>query len=138
MHTHGDFVIQRKEGLIAYQLAVVVDDYLQGVTRVVRGSDLLDSTVKQLFLYSQLGFTHPQYTHIPILVNQQQQKLSKQNFAPALDQRRPLTNLLKALRFLNQPLPSVAPQSCAGLLAWSTQHWQPTLIPPILQKASDD
>ena len=85
----GDFVIRRKDRLYAYQLAVVCDDATQGISHIVRGSDLLDSTPRQLYLQQLLGYQKPCYAHIPIMVNSQGQKLSKQTFATALDSQHP-------------------------------------------------
>jgi glutamyl-Q tRNA(Asp) synthetase len=67
--TVGDFVIFRRDGLFAYQLAVVVDDALQGITHIVRGADLLDNTTRQIYLQQKLGYNTPHYTHIPLIVN---------------------------------------------------------------------
>lgn len=123
----GDFVLKRKDQLYAYQLAMVVDDHHVGVTHVVRGVDLLDNTPRQLFLMAALGYEAPIYMHIPLIINDQGQKLSKQNQAQALDLNKPLANLLAALEFLNQPLPPYS-TSIPQLLAWATEHWQPHRI----------
>lgn len=96
----GDFVTHRKDGLFAYQLAVVVDDIDQGVTDVVRGDDLLDTTARQIFLYHILGKTPPSYAHIPVIKDAQGNKLSKQNHAPAVDDSTPVENLQRALTCL--------------------------------------
>ena len=125
----GDFVLKRKDGLYAYQLAMVVDDHHVGVTHVVRGVDLLDNTPRQLFLMAALGYDTPIYMHIPLIVNEQGQKLSKQNQAKALDLNSPLANLLAALEFLNQPLPPPT-ADIPQLLTWATEHWQPQAIAP--------
>ena len=96
----GDFVIHRKDGLFAYQLAVVVDDIDQGITDIVRGGDLLDTTARQIFLYRILGKTPPQYSHIPVVKDEYGNKLSKQNHAPAVDLQPPHSNIKNALLFL--------------------------------------
>ncbi|WP_019529794.1 tRNA glutamyl-Q(34) synthetase GluQRS [Dasania marina] len=126
----GDFVIQRKDQLFAYQLAVVLDDALQGVSHVVRGSDLLDSTPRQLLLQQQLALATPKYVHIPIIANSVGDKLSKQTFAPALATQQACLNLLKALFFLNQPLPpKTQQQNCQQILHWAIAHWSLAAVP---------
>ncbi len=99
-----DFVLKRADGIFAYQLAVVVDDAFQGITHVVRGADLEDSTPRQLHLQSLLGLTHPAYRHVPVVTNENGAKLSKQTFAPPLRLEHPQPALLDALRFLGYSL----------------------------------
>ena len=82
--TAGDYVPKRADGLFAYQLAVVVDDARQGISEVVRGADLLDSTPRQIVLQRALNAPTPRYTHLPLLVNAAGEKLSKQTLAPAI------------------------------------------------------
>lgn len=101
----GDFVIQRADGLYSYQLAVVIDDAAQGVTHVVRGADLLDSTPRQIHLQSLLGFATPNYAHVPVVVNQSGEKLSKQTGAAPLDCIHPGKALARALELLGQQPP---------------------------------
>ena len=126
----GDFVVKRKDGLFAYQLAVVVDDEFQGVTDIVRGADLLDSTPRQIYLQKLLGFTTPKYAHVAVLVDHQGNKLSKQNLAPALDRQQCCQNLLTALHYLNQPSPPVAARKHVdSLLHWALTHWQAQNLP---------
>lgn len=126
----GDFVLYRKEELPAYQLAVTIDDAAQGVTHVVRGSDLLDSTPRQIFLQRVLGLPMPQYAHIPVIANGAGQKLSKQTYASALDNTTAVSNLLAALEFLGQPAPEAAwCESVDAVLAWAVAHWQLERIP---------
>lgn len=126
----GDFVIYRKEDLPAYQLAVVVDDAAQRVTHIVRGSDLLASTARQIFLQRSLQLPTPRYAHIPVIANSQQQKLSKQTFARELDNSDATENLLAALDFLKQPLPPTAEsKSTKTILQWAINHWDIALIP---------
>lgn len=120
-HT-GDFIIHRKDGLFAYQLAVVVDDIFQGITHVIRGDDLLNMTACQQLLFSLLKAPIPEYGHIPVLLDEQGHKLSKQNGAPELDITQPLNNLKNALNALGLPCPNSvnAPQP---LLRWATEAW---------------
>jgi len=100
----GDFVLKRADGFWAYQLAVVVDDANQGVTHVVRGADLLDSTPRQIYLQGLLGVSTPSYLHVPVLTNAAGEKLSKQTGAQPLDLARPLASLMAAARFLQLPV----------------------------------
>ncbi|WP_183381421.1 MULTISPECIES: tRNA glutamyl-Q(34) synthetase GluQRS [unclassified Herbaspirillum] len=102
----GDFVLKRADGFWAYQLAVVVDDAQQGVTHVVRGADLLDSTARQMYLQDLLGYPAPAYLHLPLVRHSGGEKLSKQNGAQALDLSQPLAELQSAARFLELDLPS--------------------------------
>lgn len=126
----GDFVIFRKEKLAAYQLAVVVDDAAQGVTHIVRGSDLLDSTARQIFLQRCLNYPQPNYAHIPVIANIRGQKLSKQTYASALDNRLAAENLLAALTFLGQPTPPAnGAKTTADILQWAIAQWDITRIP---------
>lgn len=99
----GDFIVRRKDGLWAYQLAVVVDDAEQAITDVVRGVDLLDSTPRQIHLQHLLGLPTPRYLHLPILVDPRGDKLSKQAGARGLDLSDPKTNLARALSWLELP-----------------------------------
>jgi glutamyl-Q tRNA(Asp) synthetase len=98
----GDFVVQRADGAVAYQLAVVVDDFDQGVTDVLRGADLLDSTARQIHLQRILGAPQPRYAHVPVAVNAAGEKLSKQTGAAPLDLVDPKRELARARRFLGQ------------------------------------
>ncbi|WP_312327692.1 tRNA glutamyl-Q(34) synthetase GluQRS [Acinetobacter sp.] len=98
----GDFVLKRRDGIMNYQLAVVVDDYLQGMTHVVRGADLLDNTERQIYLGQLLGYPRLSYMHLPLAMNDQGQKLSKQNLAQALDLTQAPQLLKQALNALHQ------------------------------------
>lgn len=120
----GDVVLKRKDGLFAYQLAVVVDDAYQNISHCVRGSDLLDSTPRQIFLQQALGLTTPHYFHIPVITNSRGQKLSKQTFAKPLKASSACDNLLTVLAFLNQRQPPVnCHQQVEGILDWAVSHW---------------
>ncbi len=119
-----DPVIIRKEGFIAYQLAVVVDDIDQGITEVVRGSDLLEATAQQRQICQALGGTPPQWAHIPVIVNDQGAKLSKQNHAPALDDSQPCQNLWRALVALGQQPPETLLRgTLQSILDWALTNW---------------
>jgi len=137
----GDFVIRRKDGLYAYQLAVVVDDGFQNITHVVRGIDLLDSTPRQRYLRQLLNLPRPQYSHIPVIVNSDGQKLSKQHHAPAIDILNPARLLVEALTYLQQqPDPQLLSATPADILAWATARWQPARLGALktLQEATAD
>lgn len=130
----GDFVVFRRDGLFAYQLAVVVDDAEQGITEVLRGSDLIDETPHQLELQAQLGYPQPDYAHIPIITNARGQKLSKQNLAPAIDPHERQTLLLQALHLLGQqPASELIDASLEELLCWAQAHWHLQAVPAVLQ-----
>jgi glutamyl-Q tRNA(Asp) synthetase len=122
----GDFVVRRRDGLFAYQLAVVVDDADLGVTDVVRGADLLDSTPRQIALQRALGFATPSYLHVPV-ATRGGEKLSKQTLAPAVDPSAGIPALLAALAFLGQAPPAAAP--APELLAQAVRGWDPARIP---------
>lgn len=122
----GDFIIKRKDGFYAYQLAVVVDDAWQGITHVMRGIDLLDSTPRQIHLQALLSLATPQYAHIPVLVHADGQKLSKQSFAAPVTASTPVPVLFTALqRLQQQPDPQLLNGDRDSLLAWAISNWQP-------------
>ncbi|MAL99967.1 MAG: tRNA glutamyl-Q(34) synthetase GluQRS [Alteromonadaceae bacterium] len=128
-----DFVLQRKEGFFAYQLAVVCDDIDQGITHVVRGSDLLDSTPFQLALYQAFDSPPPAFMHLPVIVDSAGQKLSKQSRAPALVNDQAGANLASAFAALNHPLPvELGRASPAEQLAWGTTHWCTAKLPSVM------
>ncbi|UJD93425.1 tRNA glutamyl-Q(34) synthetase GluQRS [Lelliottia amnigena] len=118
-----DFIIHRRDGLFAYNLAVVVDDHFQGVTEIVRGADLIEPTVRQISLYNVFGWDVPDYIHLPLALNAQGNKLSKQNHAPALPNGDPRPVLIDALRFLNQNV---------------TSEWQDFGLDELLETAIDN
>lgn len=132
----GDFVIRRRDGLYAYQLAVVLDDAWQGVTDIVRGADLLDSTPRQLYMQELLGLPQPRYLHVPLIVQPDGHKLGKSYRSPPLtaDQATPL--LLRALRALGQNTEdSLEHASPREILDWGIKHWNADLIPRTLTLA---
>ncbi|ENW23159.1 glutamyl-Q tRNA(Asp) synthetase [Acinetobacter lwoffii ATCC 9957 = CIP 70.31] len=123
----GDFVLKRRDGIINYQLAVVVDDYLQGMTHVVRGTDLLDNTERQIYLGQLLGYSRLSYMHLPLAMNDQGQKLSKQNLAQALDLTQAPQLLKQALQALHQAEVDLdAPQR---MLQQAVAQWDIERIP---------
>jgi glutamyl-Q tRNA(Asp) synthetase len=131
----GDFVLRRADGVFAYQLAVVVDDDAQGVSDVVRGADLLDSTARQIHLQRLLGAATPRYLHVPVATNAAGEKLSKQTFAT---DARP-DDLPRALRFLGMDVPDEALRVQPGeLLAWALKHWDAVRIPHARTIALED
>lgn len=122
----GDFVVKRADGLFAYQLAVVVDDAFQGITQVVRGADLLHSTPRQIYLQRLLGLPTPHYLHLPVVMNAQGEKLSKQTLAQAISKDDAAETLFDALVFLCQWPPSALQRyKVEDILAWAIANWQP-------------
>lgn len=126
----GDFLLLRADGVIAYQLAVVVDDAAQGVTHVVRGADLLDSTPRQIYLQGLLGYPSPQYMHLPVAANSRGEKLSKQTRAMSLERLRPQAALVAALGFLGQGPPADLEHSAASdIWRWALDNWDVGRLP---------
>jgi len=130
-----DFIIHRKDGLFAYQLAVVADDIAQGITHVVRGCDLLEPTARQLTLFQTLNNSFlkcntPLFGHIPLAITSDGYKLSKQNKAPAIDNDKPQPALIAALKFLGQsPVAELTSASVEEIIQWAINHWQRSLVP---------
>ncbi len=132
----GDFVVQRADGQFAYQLAVVVDDHDAGVTHVIRGADLLCSTGRQIYLQGLLGFETPAYAHLPVVVNEAGEKLSKQTHAAAIDLANPARTLGNALRFLGHPSPAeLTGAPVAHAWQWAIANWNLARVPRALQAA---
>jgi glutamyl-Q tRNA(Asp) synthetase len=120
----GDFVIRRRDGLIAYQLAVVVDDQIEGITEVVRGIDLMDSTPRQIWLQRLLGYRTPDYVHIPVVTHPNGDKLSKLTGAAAI----PLTGKARALvatlvALGQKPPPTLQDCRLAEVWQWAIENW---------------
>jgi glutamyl-Q tRNA(Asp) synthetase len=138
----GDFLLKRRDGYYAYHLAVVIDDAEQGITHIVRGVDLLDSTPRQIYLQRLLNLPTPGYTHPPIAVNRQGQKLSKQTHAKALDTKQAPLLLWRALEFLGQqPAGELKVESLRALWEWAFENWRsdkiPRLAKVVIQDAGD-
>lgn len=126
----GDFILQRADGYYAYQLATAIDDVSQGITEVVRGYDLLDSTPRQIFIQQRLGYTVPQYCHLPLAIDVDGHKLSKQSHAAGLDLSQPVPQLYYALTFLGHlPPTSLIRSSLAEFWQWAISHWHLSLTP---------
>ena len=120
-----DFIVKRKDGLYAYMLAVVVDDIEQQITHIIRGADLLETTTQQLYLFSLLKSPSPIFGHLPIAVNNQGLKLSKQNHAPSIAHTPVNETLWSALNFLKQSPPkALRKEDKSVILDWATQHWK--------------
>lgn len=125
----GDFVIRRRDSLIAYQLAVVVDDESQGVTEIVRGIDLIDSTPRQLWLQHLLGYRKSDYMHIPVITHANGDKLSKLTGAPGISLQAIGDTLIRALEALKQQPPAdLAQSSPDAIWSWAIEHWQPKVL----------
>ena len=125
----GDFVVLRADGLFAYQLAVVVDDAAQGITDVVRGADLLNSTPRQIYLQRQLGLATLAYMHLPVAVNAQGEKLSKQTLARPVGKNSAGSTLFDVLEFLHQRPPAeLRLRTNEQILAWAIANWRPASL----------
>ncbi len=126
----GDFILKRADGLFAYQLAVVVDDAAQGVTHIVRGADLLNSTPRQIYLQQRLRFATPHYAHVPVANNMVGEKLSKQTFAKPIATRPPGHELFDALIFLGQQPPAeIKNATLDEVWRWAFTHWKLINVP---------
>jgi glutamyl-Q tRNA(Asp) synthetase len=130
--TIGDFVVRRRDGLIAYQLATAVDDGASAIDSVVRGSDLLDNTPRQIYLMQLLGLTPPRYAHIPTLTHSDGSKLSKQTFAAPVDVLDASANLARTFDWLGLAPPADAHRwPCAELVDWGVAHWALDKVPRV-------
>ncbi len=124
-----DFVLKRRDGLIAYHLASVTDDIDMGVTQIVRGSDLITPTACQISLFSALGATRPSFIHLPIVCFDDGRKFSKQNHAPGLDNENAAGNLFSALTFLGfTPPEKLQNTDVQSIINWAIEHWSLTTI----------
>ena len=123
----GDFILVRRDGIVGYQLAVVVDDAAMGVTDVVRGADLIDNTPRQLFLIERLGLRAPRFVHVPVITERSGAKLSKHTLATAVDNRFAAQNLRMVLDLLGQDPPMLA--TAHELLEWGAANWRLSAVP---------
>ena len=126
----GDFIVRRRDGFYAYQLAVVLDDGWQGVTDIVRGADLLDSTPRQLYLQELLGLPQPRYLHVPLITQPDGHKLGKSYRSPPLPSNQATPLLLRGLRALGQWVPGeLVYASPREVLDHAISHWDADSIP---------
>lgn len=133
----GDFVLYRHDRVFAYQLAVIIDDAEQGITDVVRGADLLDSTPRQIYLQRLLGLQVPRYAHLPVAIDEQGEKLSKQTLAAPIDASRPLPLLAEVLRFLGQqPAPGLASAGIGEFWQSALANWRVENVPRVRKLVS--
>jgi len=125
----GDFIIRRRDGLFAYQLAVAVDDHEQGITEVVRGCDLLSNTPRQILLQRALGLAQPAYAHLPLLTEADGRKLSKSRHAVAVASEQPEGALWRVLQWMRQEPPAELLHAPVDeLWSWAIRAWDPTLL----------
>lgn len=130
-----DYIVKRSDGLFAYQLVVVIDDIDQGITNVVRGADIMELTPRQISLFNLFGIAPPSYLHLPLIVNDDGQKLSKQNKASAINCDDPKPELLKALVCLGLPVLNQSSRpdlSIPDIIDWAIQNWDINKVPPQL------
>jgi len=121
----GDFIIRRRDGLVAYQLAVVVDDELEGITEIVRGIDIMDSTQRQIWLQQLLDYHTPRYVHVPVITHPNGDKLSKLTGAPGIPLDTPQTVLVAALAALKQGPPTdLTSSSIPDIWLWAVENWK--------------
>lgn len=135
---HGDFILKRKDHIIAYQFAVVIDDHIQQITHVVRGVDLLDSTPKQIYLQKKLGLPTPQYAHVPVIVDADGFKLSKQTCAQAVAINQANSTLYYLLQLLKQSPPIELKQATVEeIITWGIKNWHPQALKGLTQIHTD-
>lgn len=134
----GDFVVRRADGRFTYQLAVVVDDAALGVSEIVRGADLLESTARQIHLQRLLGLPTPLYAHLPVAIDTRREKLSKQTHAAAIDVAAASALIVRALRFLGHaPPPTLDRANLAEVWTWARSNWDIARVPRVLTKTVD-
>ncbi|WP_375751268.1 tRNA glutamyl-Q(34) synthetase GluQRS [Vibrio sp. HN007] len=125
-----DFIIKRRDGLFAYNLAVVLDDIYQGVTEVVRGADLIEPTGRQISLYNILEQEPVHYLHLPLAMDSNGNKLSKQNHATAIDLKEPAPTLIRAMAFLGFQMPAdVQSAEISEIINWGVKNWSLRQLP---------
>ncbi len=128
----GDFVLYRMDGVYSFHLASAVDDAELGMTEIVRGADLLESSARQIWLIDLLSLPVPRYAHVPVAVDANGEKLSKQTHAAPVDPAHPVAPLWRALRFLGQAPPeALRSQSLTALWEWSLEHWRLERVPKV-------
>lgn len=128
----GDFIIKRRDGLFAYQLAVVVDDAQQNITEVVRGADLLDSTARQIYLQQLLNYPTPGYCHLPLAVDSTGNKISKSEGAIKINIKHKEALLVSVLEFLGQQPPAdLIKSNISDIWTWAISHWQIKSVPAV-------
>jgi glutamyl-Q tRNA(Asp) synthetase len=131
-HEIGDFVLFRADQVFAYHLACAIDDAAQGITHVVRGADLMNSTPRQIHLQRLLGLSTPHYLHLPVALNASGEKLSKQTLASAVDSDRAPAVLADVLRFLDHmPPDEVRADGVSALWAWALKNWRRDRLPAL-------
>jgi len=137
LRERGDVIVRRRDGAFAYQLAVVVDDALQGVTDVVRGADLLDSTPWQIALQQALGYPTPRYAHLPLVTEPEGGKLAKSKRSVPLEPTSAGGQLHQALRLLHQDPPAeLELEPAPVILAWACAHWEVSRLQRVSEVAA--
>ena len=135
----GDFIIRRRDGLVAYQLAVVVDDALEGITEIVRGIDIMDSTQRQIWLQQLLDYRTPRYVHVPVITHPNGDKLSKLTGAPGIPRDNPRPVLVAALDALRQRPPAdLSSSSISDIWLWAVENWKLEPLQGLTAVISDD
>ena len=135
----GDFIIRRRDGLVAYQLAVVVDDALEGITEIVRGIDIMDSTQRQIWLQQLLDYRTPRYVHVPVITHPNGDKLSKLTGAPGIPRDNPRPVLVAALDALRQRPPAdLSSSSISDIWLWAVENWKLEPLRGLTAVISDD